>query len=319
MNINLSLVIVNYNTSEFIKLCLDSIISFTNGLIYEVIVVDNNSSDRDIDKLPDIYRNVKFFFLNTNNGFGSGCNYGATKANGKYVVFINPDVIFTNNALFQLYQFMENNPQAGLSSCSFSNDSGNLTYTFNKFPGIYWEIIQNVTVGKFYVRKLMKKLRRYDELNIPFEVDWLYGACMFTRLNLFKEIGGFDETMFLYNEDVDLQYRIKKIGFKIFCIPYIHVIHFVNSSVKSFNGKIISDFHYHRSKMIYFYKHKNSISRNIIRLINIFSIFFRILYLPFNSKYKNLRKARFAQYIIALKLYSYGKKSLLKSKLLIKT
>ena len=313
MEIDVSIVIVNYNTHNFIKSCLDSIIAFTTGLNYEIIIVDNNSPDRCIEKFQNLYQSASFLFRDVNDGFGGGCNYGATRAHGKYIAFVNPDTTFINNALRELFQIIEKNPGYGLVSGCFLNNNREITYSYNKFPGVYWELIQNYFGAKLYVKNLIKNLNVSSQHNISLDVDWIYGACMFMKSNLFKEIGGFNSSYFLYYEDVDLQYRIKGKGYKVVCFPYIGIIHSVNSSIINMKGRFFSDFHYNRSKMIYFYNHTGNLVRNFIRIINISAILFRMIKLPINSKYKNYRKERFCSYISCLKLYIVGKERLLNS------
>ncbi|MBK7252919.1 MAG: glycosyltransferase [Ignavibacteria bacterium] len=95
----LSIIIVNYNTHEYLEKCLYSILKYLRKINFEIIVVDNNSTDRSIEKLEEKFVNVKFYFLNENKGFGAGCNYAAGKSSGKYLLLVNPDIEVTNNAI----------------------------------------------------------------------------------------------------------------------------------------------------------------------------------------------------------------------------
>ncbi|MEO8208918.1 MAG: glycosyltransferase family 2 protein [bacterium] len=281
---DLSIIIVNYNTTEHLSKNLDSIFYSTKNLMYEIIVVDNNSSDKEIEKFPLLYPKVKFFFRNSNDGFGAACNYGSKHATGKYFLFVNPDIIFENYSLVKIFGFMESNENVALSSGVLYGEDGSNVYTYNYFPDIKWEFTE--ALGKGSERKI-KKLLSNEKIILKhseaLEVDWVMGAFMFIIAKVFKKIGRFDETFFLYYEDIDLQRRIKNSGYKIVVLPFVKIFHLEKSSVKNSEGENIYYFHMNRSKMIYFYKHFSFVKRNFTRLMFIVGYFFRFITLPFRK------------------------------------
>jgi len=304
LNMDISVIIVNYNTTIFVKSCLDSMIFQTNGIEYEIIVVDNDSSDRDIEELPNIYENVKFVFLDRNNGFGAGCNFGAKIANGKYLAFINPDIVIKDNVLLGFFKYLETNKDVGLCSGILIDEDGNPQYCFNDFPGIKWEFYE--AFGLFQ-SKVIKKILSHPYIvnNVvnEFEVDWFHGACIFMKRELFLKVNGFDEKIFLYYEDVDLCQKVKKMGYKIVCLPYIRLVHYMRSSVRSVEGERIYYYYMHTSKIYYMKKYFGFTRCLFVRLMFISGTFLKIIILPFRKKFKSNILLRYNQYIVTLKVY----------------
>ena len=126
-----SIIIVNYNTHEYLDKCLNSIQKNLKDLDYEIIVVDNDSPDREIEKVELNFPRVNFYFLKKNQGFGAGCNYGVKKSSGKYLLFVNPDIEFTDNSVFKLINFMEENANAGASSGLLHDENDKPAYNYN--------------------------------------------------------------------------------------------------------------------------------------------------------------------------------------------
>lgn len=297
---NVSIIIVNYNTTAHLRKCLDSIFDFAKCLVFEVIVIDNNSIDRSIEGLPDEFKSVKFFFRSSNDGFGAGCNYGANKAVGKYFLFLNPDIVLTNNAIYEFYKFMETNADVGICSGLLTDSVGNPRYTYNFFPNISWEFreaISRTTENK--IGELLNKITIADKSKM-FDVDWIMGACLFIRSELFKRLKGFDESLFLYYEDVDLEYRLSKFGFKVVVLPAIKLQHHEKSSITSGDGSDVYFYNMHKSKMKYMHKHLNFFKRNIVRFLFISGMLLRIFAIPFR---KNNSAYNYRQAFNVLKIY----------------
>ena len=307
-----SIIIVNYNSTGFLSKCLKSISEDSSGLNTETIVVDNNSPQRDIENFPVLFPSVRFIFRNVNDGFGAGCNKGASVANGRYLLFLNPDTILPEGSLAQLVEFMESEDSAGACAPVYENFEGNLVYTYNRFPNIRWEFNEFLGKGNDKVEaSLLGDKRIIEKSSDPMRVDWLTGACLLVRRNVFFEVGCFDEDYFLYYEDTDLQKKISEMGAGIFCIPKIRIKHFVNSSVFEDKGRTIYHFHINRSKMIYYYKNEKFLKRNIVRIMMIAGVLLRAVTLPFRNRFKDIRKEKFKQYLYLLKIYLLPEKSLI--------
>lgn len=301
---DLSVIIINYNTALHLSVCLSSIIEHTKRVKFQVIVVDNNSPEKEILKFPVEFPSVEFYFRNVNDGFGGGCDFGAQHAKGKYLAFINPDIILNSDSLSDFYDYMENNPETGLCAGLLVNNNNEPIYSFNKFPDIHWEVTEALLGnGKAKIDKLIKSKRKYIVDRIPFEIDWAIGADMFIRKDVYEKIGGFDKDFFLYSEDVDLQIRLRKLGYKIICLPSVKLYHHTKSSVALEDGDNIYQYNIHKSKLIFMYKHFSIIDRIIVRAGYIAGFLFRIMILPFRSKFEGHKTNKLVQLSNLLKFY----------------
>jgi GT2 family glycosyltransferase len=298
---DVSIIIVNYNTHDDLRKCLNSILVHTKEIEYEIIVVDNNSPNRAVENLPSRYPTIQFHFRKVNDGFGSGCNYGARVSRGKYLLFVNPDVIFKDNVVRRFVQFLDSQSGAVMCTGLFEDESGGLGCSFNKFPNIRWDMEEAFTIG--YKRHFVNLLSTKEiKKNEAFEIDHPLGALMFVRRDAFFVVNGFDERFFLYNEDVDIGYRLRQMGKRIYCLPWVRVFHRLNSSLDGFEGRTLQTFHLCRSKMIYMYKHYDFFQRILTRLIVILGMILRLAYAPFNIRYKSKKIQNFKRIFSALKI-----------------
>lgn len=287
---DVSIIIVNYNTTSFLRKCLDSIIYHTKNIEYEIIVVDNNSPQRDIELLPEEYKTVRFLFRKVNDGFGAGCNFGVRYSKAKYLFFVNPDIIIKSNAIQEFFNYMNQHEEVVACSGLMENSEGEPIYSFNYLPNIYSELGEAFYFG--FRRRIKKLLNKPELLNgKEFEIGYSLGALIFVRRDQFLHIYGFDERFFLYGEDIDLGFRLKTYG-KIICLPYIRVYHYYTSSIDGEEGKFIESYHLNRSKLLYIYKHYNFIDRTLTRVFMIIGTSTRLVIIPFNGKY-NGRKLNY--------------------------
>lgn len=298
----ISIIILNYNTAAFTKECLNSIIKFRGEANTEIIVVDNNSSERSIENLENEFDSVQFYFRDKNDGFAGGCNFGAKKANGDYLLFLNPDVVLIDNSVFKLKNYLENNTECGITSGVMMNEKNEAIYFYNNFPSFKWELNQFSNNGyKKMISELLNKKEIAEEK--VFEVDWFHGAfLMMTKIN-FNALNGFDERYFMYYEDSDICYRMKKILNKtIVCLPEVKVFHRTQSSISNESNDNIFVFHIHRGKII-FLRNYTLFNRSLLHLTGMMYVVSRILILPFWKKYKNNKKDKYIQLLKVLKLY----------------
>jgi N-acetylglucosaminyl-diphospho-decaprenol L-rhamnosyltransferase len=310
---DLSVVIVNYNTEEHLEKCLRSIFKFDYENNIEVVVVDNNSTNEVIHTFPDLFPKVKFVFNESNAGFGTGCNLGVKNSSGRFIAFVNPDILFTKNCFDPIIGYMKNNSDIGFCGGLLTNEKNELIYSFNYFPGIHWEYLEARGTG---TGQKIKKIMQREEITAtytPFEIDWFIGAFMVTLRDVFDRINGFDDkNFFLYYEDVDIQLQAKKLGKRNICLPAVRMVHYERSSVRTFVGENLYYLHMHKSKMLYYYKNTGFFKRNIIRLLNIWGMSIRAFALFFRRKFGNKKIQKLYQYYFLLGIYFSGKRSLLK-------
>lgn len=221
-----SIIIVNYNQKNLLKQCLRNIDEAHIGVDYEIIIVDNNSTDSSKEFLS--HSKFKVILNNENLGFHSANNQGIKLSNSKYVLILNPDVIILPGAIEKLYKFLENNPEVAMAGPQLLNPDKSIQYSCCRFPKLYTPAVRRTFIGKLPWFK--KELTRYlmldaDHTKIQ-EVDWLIGACLMLKKEILNKIGLFDERPFLYFGDIDLARRIQKAGYKVYYVPHAQMIHF---------------------------------------------------------------------------------------------
>ena len=248
-----SISIVTYNNDKVIKKCLQNIFKNTNNTDFELIIVDNNSSDSTVSIIEKDFKNVRLIKNNRNIGFGAAHNIAIKLGRGKYHLVLNPDIIFTENAVEKLLNFMEKNPDVGLVSPKILFPNGSIQYLCRRLPSLFDFII--IRFMPKFIRKFFQARIDYYEMrqagyNKIMDVLFLTGAFMLIRSSVLDKIGGFDENFFMYFEDIDLCRRIKKISRTVF-YPHTSVIHLWEGGTrKNFQLLLISI----RSAIYYFNK-----------------------------------------------------------------
>ena len=236
---NVSVIIVNYNTKELIRNCLASIFEKTKGINFEVIVSDNGSSDGSIEMIKSDFPQVVLIENNANLGFGKANNIGVKKAKGEYLFFLNSDTVLLNNAVKFFADFAEHDSSKSLLGSYLRYLDGSVSNSYGTFINPFvWSLKKNVY--DFYPKVLERRLlhikekRAYKKLDVRL-VDYITGADLFIKKDVFETIGGFDEHFFMYHEDEDLGRVALKSGFKSKLVPEPKIVHLegVSSKVKS--------------------------------------------------------------------------------------
>lgn len=205
---SVSIIIVNYNLTENIKNLLESIEEHVTDIDYEVIVVDNNSPDRSIESLVSEFPNYRFKLLKTNYGFGHGNNSGVAVSSGKYLLLLNPDTYLIDNLPLKLYHFAEKHPDYGIIGPSLYFPDGTIQISAAKFPNLKQEIAYTFGVLGLGL-KMLYRLKEIFYRGEYYDVDFVFGSCMFIRREIFEQVQGFDEQYFLFSEETDLCYTVK--------------------------------------------------------------------------------------------------------------
>lgn len=229
---DISIIIVNYNSFNLLKQCLDSIIAYTKDISYEVIIVDNNSTEGNVEKQICNYDKIKLIKNLENRGFGAANNQGLTIANGKYVLFINNDTVLLENSIKAVFEFAEEKNDNLIIGCKLLNQDNSLQYSVYNFPSLLNIITSNLFLYLIFPKS--KYFNKYHLMNKRIqkntEVDVVTGAFLFATRESIKHLGGFDERFFFYNEETDLCYRFKLNGGKIFYYPETSIIHLKGGS-----------------------------------------------------------------------------------------
>lgn len=236
MACDLSIIIVNYNIRHFLEYCLLSVRKATAALSVQVIVVDNASTDDDYNWLPQKFPEIVFIKNENNLGFGKANNQGLQLANGKYVLFLNPDTLVPENALNDCLLFFQEKDDCGALGVHMMDGKGHFLpeskrsvptpmISFYKFSGLEKLFPKSPIFGQY-------ALGYWDE-NKVWNVPILAGAFLMARRSLLEKVGGFDEAFFMYGEDIDLSFRLQhNTGFKNYFLGPVKILHFKGESSK---------------------------------------------------------------------------------------
>ena len=265
--IDVSIIIVNYNGFDLLKNCLLTFYKYARDFTYEVILIDNNSVEGDIKEVIKDFKEIILIENKTNLGYSRANNLGLKIANGKYVLFLNNDVLFIENSIKVIYDFAEKLDDKTFIGCKLLNPDKSWQPSSAKFPSGLNFITSNFFLYLInpYSEYLNKYYLQKKIINVPVEVDYILGAFLFGSRSVLLNLQGFDERFYFYAEDIDLCYRLKIMGGKTIFNPTTTIIHIGGASVKSnqwfkFKNKAISE-------LQFFQKHKSGIEF----LIGIFS------------------------------------------------
>ena len=223
-NNDLSIVIVNYKSWKVLAECLDSFSQYTPKLNYEIIVVDNDSQDGELESFSKRYPQVDFIKNTGNNGFAHGCNLGADNAQGKYLLFLNPDTVLTNStAIDDMLNFAQHNPNVGITSCRRINPKGRPEREMafaNPWLIISWIRAIYKLINKAKIQK------KFPENETIWHPDWVAGSVVLIEKGLFNEIGRWNQDNFwMYYEDVDLCRKVKRQNKEIALLRDVELKH----------------------------------------------------------------------------------------------
>jgi hypothetical protein len=236
--VDLSIIIVNYNVKEFLQNLIRSIQKASKNCQTEIIVVDNASDDGSVDLLKEKFPNVIKIFNSSNLGFSKANNLALKIAKGKYFLLVNPDSIVQEDTFDTMINFFETHPEVGLAGCKILNPDGKLQLACRRsFPGPWTSFCKVTGLSTFFPKS--KIFARYNltylDENSSYEVDAVSGSFMMIRNEVYKKIGGLDESFFMYGEDIDWCYRVQKAGFKVYYMHSTQIIHYKGESTKRSN------------------------------------------------------------------------------------
>ena len=224
---DVSVIIVSFNTREVLRQCLQSVVDDSSGLVAEILVVDNASTDGSPEMIEQEFPQVRLIRSQINLGFGEGNNVALREARGRYFVLLNSDAFFVKGALPLAIQHMDENPSVGLGGCRLIGRDGISQPSSRCFHSVTGDlIVLSGLAAKFPNSKFFGSFDRTwaNELDAS-PVDWVPGAFSIVRPSALNKVGFFDPSFFLYYEEVDLCMRLKKSGIPVWYWPDIVVIH----------------------------------------------------------------------------------------------
>lgn len=255
--VDLSIIIVNYNTKLLTLQAVQSIFESQTSYSFEVIVVDNASTETGLQEdLREQFHQVFFLQNESNLGFSRANNRGIRMAKGRYILLLNSDTKMESNTLQIMLDYMENDPDVGASGCKVLLSDGSLDKACKRgYPTPEASLYYLLYLHSVFPTKPQFNQYQLGHLNIDeeHEVDSLVGAFMIVRMEVVDQIGLLDEDFFMYGEDIDWCYRIKEAGWKIRYYPRAKILHLKGASSKKKPVKIIYEFH--RAMYLFYNKH----------------------------------------------------------------
>jgi len=252
--VELSIIVVNYNTKGLLRSCLASIFEQTWRIALEVFVVDNGSTDGSLEVLAHEFGEVQLIANSVNKGFAAANNQGIKKAAGEYILLLNSDTEILNDAISKTLAFMKQHPEASIAGCKLLNKDGTLQPSCRSFPSVW-----NLFTESFFLYSVFKKIRLFGQYYMTHfdhesirQVDVVMGAFMLIRREVFTAIGLLDENYFMYAEETDFCYRARQADYKTFFFPGAFIIHLGGGSTFD-NQKQFEQLH--SALLLFLHKH----------------------------------------------------------------
>ena len=252
--IDLSVIIVNWNTRDLLVRCLNSITQVTQRMKAEVFVVDNRSSDESGRTVKERFSQVILIENETNLGFAGANNQALRRSKGNYLLLLNPDTQVKEEPIQKLISMMDAHPDVGITGVQLLNSDGSKQNSIANFPSLATELLNKSLLRWLSPGKFPGKEKDYPE---PIEVDSVIGACMMVRREALDQVGLLDEDYFLFLEETDWCYRMKRAGWKIYHVPDAEVYHFQGKSAEK--EKKRARVEYFRSRYHFFKKNKGNL------------------------------------------------------------
>ncbi|MDH4136450.1 MAG: glycosyltransferase family 2 protein, partial [Anaerolineae bacterium] len=250
---DVSIIIVNWNTKDLLAQCLQSVYDTVSDLAFEVIVVDNASTDGSPTMVRDHFPQARLIENRKNEGFARANNQAICASHGRYLLLLNSDTITQPGALEAMVHFADRHPEAGIVGCKLLNADGSLQPSWAQFPTFCSELM-----GHNFRR------RRPMADGLAYEVDWVGGACLLARRKAIEMVELLDEDFFMYSEETDWCFRMVRNGWKVYYLPGAEVIHFGGGSSQRASDEMLMQLY--QSKLRFFRKHYGALPALGLRL-----------------------------------------------------
>jgi GT2 family glycosyltransferase len=257
-----SIIVVSFNTRDTTLKCLRELKSAAEGIDSQIIVVDNASTDGSVDAIRSAMPEVTIISNGVNVGFASANNQALAGAKGRFILLLNSDAFMQSGGVAAMVDYLRQNPQIAAVGPRLLNADGSLQISCFPFPSPWRAWVENLWLSRvFSGAKLIGDYRQWDH-NSPRVVDFVSGACMMIRREVYEQIGGFDDRFFMYAEETDWQKRMWRNGWKIAFTPAAVVTHLGGGSKNDANRSRLNFFN---SLDIYEYKHHGLMGLILLR------------------------------------------------------
>lgn len=281
---DLSIIVVNWNTSKLLFQCLQSINNTVTKLDFEVIVVDNGSTDESVEMVKKHFKKVRLIENSSNLGFVHANNQALECCQGRNVLLLNSDTRVLPKSVFKMVVFMDSHPNAGAAGVKLINPDGSFQASYTPFPSLMSEILILTALGRHFIRPSFPSYGPNNNKKALKIRGYVEGACLIASHDAIKKTGILDENIFMYAEDVDWCYRFNEAGWEVWYLSDIAVIHYGGQSSKTNKRKMLGELY--RSRIYFFRKHYGHAAARLLEIL-IYNIHLaKILYYKFLRFFK---------------------------------
>lgn len=249
---DLSIIIVNLNTCELLKQCLQAVHNSVMGIDFEVIVVDNGSYDESVGFVKQQYPHLRLIENKSNIGFAKANNQGIKVSKGRYLLLLNSDAFLLENTIKEMINFADNQNEVAVVGSMWLNPDGSFQASYNDFPKLLPECMLSLGIAKILYSPFFPSYPPEESTKIK-RCDWVGGACMLVRKSAIDEVGLLNENYFMYVEEADWCYRMVKAGWEVFYLPQAKVIHLGGQSADRIS--LQQQIRLYQSKYYFFLNH----------------------------------------------------------------
>lgn len=275
----MSISIVNWNTCELLKNCIESIYKETSNIQFEIILIDNASSDDSVEMVKSDFPGIILIENSRNRGFAAANNQGIRISTGRYVLLLNSDTIVCDNAIEETVQYADKHPEAAVVGCQVWESADTIQMTCFRFPSVANLFLSSFGLATVFKRNriLGREWMLWWKRDSEREIDLVSGMFMLVRREAIEQVGILDERFFMYCEEVDWCYRFRKAGWRILFWPGAKIIHVAGGSCSSNQVMLKMFVQKQKSLLIFLKKHRSRLSYWLGRLILVFSFSLRVV------------------------------------------
>jgi N-acetylglucosaminyl-diphospho-decaprenol L-rhamnosyltransferase len=263
---DMSIVLVCWNDKAYLDPCLESLRKADVQYRYDVVVVDNGSTDGSQEMLHVRFPEVRLIQNEGNAGLGRASNQGIHATRGRYILLLNNDTVVNGASLNAMIKFLDEHPEAGVVGGNLLNPDGSFQAGATHFPSLLTEFLSATRLAEMLQQDFRTKCRDGRAVR----TDWLSSACLLLRRAALEKVGWLDEEYFIYGDETDLQYRLGKAGWAVFYLPQVYTIHYGGGSMDRWRRRRMV----YRGKMLFFRKNYGRVRTGLLRLmLGILSVF----------------------------------------------
>lgn len=281
LELDMSIILVCWNNKEYLEPCLNSLYEEKLRYSFDVVVVDNGSTDGSQEMLLDRFPEVKIIQNDHNVGLSRASNQGIEATYGRTVLLLNNDTLVNKSSLESMVEFLDNTPQAGAVGGKLLNPDGSFQSGYANFSTLTEEFLIITGLGNL----IWEGYPSHIDDGRPRVVDWLSSACLLLRRSALDKVGLLDEEYFIYGDEADLQFRLKQAGWQVYYLPYVTTIHYGGRSMNRWRRRKMV----YRGKLLFYKKNYGSFRTGLLRVMMLGFSAIKMAIWGISSVYSKLR------------------------------